>query len=81
MLEAIGAGVTPRVGGRDWKDIWIESPEFKKVKREIQDIKTVGLAHPVEDKRTITTCTFFLLFVTYFNGLHHRCNAVLVPTR
>lgn len=81
MLEAIGAGVTPRVGGRDWKDIWIESPEFKKVKREIQDIKAVGLAHPVEGKRNITTCTFFLLFITYFNGLHHRCNTVLVPTR
>jgi hypothetical protein len=81
MLEAIGAGVTPRVGGRDWKDIWTESPEFKKVKQEIQDIKAAELAHPAEDKRNITTCTFLLLFVTYFNGLHLRCNAVLVPTR
>ncbi|KAF8659504.1 hypothetical protein AX14_007561 [Amanita brunnescens Koide BX004] len=55
MLEAIGAGVTPRVGDRDWKDIWLESPELKKVKQEIQDIKAAGLAHPAEDKRTITT--------------------------
>ena len=67
MLGAIGAGVTQRLGGRDWKDIWIESAEFKKVKQEIQDIKAAGLAHPAEDKRNITTCTFLLPFVTYSN--------------
>ena len=67
MLEAIGAGVTPRVGGRDWKDIWTESPEFKKLKQEIQDIKAAGLARPAEDKRNITTCRFFLHFGTYSN--------------
>ncbi|XP_044719048.1 ABC-2 type transporter domain-containing protein [Hirsutella rhossiliensis] len=27
MLEAIGAGSNPRVGNRDWADIWDESPE------------------------------------------------------
>lgn len=27
MLEAIGAGSTPRVGDGDWADIWDESPE------------------------------------------------------
>ena len=66
MLEAIGAGVTPRVGDRDWKDIWLESPELKKVKQEIQDIKATGLAHPAEDKRTITTCTIFILIRSRF---------------
>ncbi|KAF8711512.1 hypothetical protein AX14_013219 [Amanita brunnescens Koide BX004] len=55
MLEAIGAGVTPRVGDRDWKEIWLESPEFEKVKREIQDIKVAGLARPAEDKSKITS--------------------------
>jgi len=54
MLEAIGAGVTPRVGDRDWKDIWLESPELEKVKAEIRDIKAAGLARPAEDKRNIT---------------------------
>ncbi len=62
MLEAIGAGVTPRVGDRDWKDIWIESPELEKVKEEIRDIKAAGLARPAEDKRNITTCAFLLSF-------------------
>ena len=65
MLEAIGAGVTPRVGDRDWKEIWLESPEFEKVKREIQDIKVAGLARPAEDKSKITSCTFQLSFSSY----------------
>ncbi|KAF5389998.1 hypothetical protein D9757_003903 [Collybiopsis confluens] len=44
MLEAIGAGVSPRIGNRDWKDIWLDSPECAKVRREIDDIKARGLA-------------------------------------
>ncbi|KAF8633557.1 hypothetical protein AX15_001356 [Amanita polypyramis BW_CC] len=55
MLEAIGAGVTPRVGDRDWGDIWRESPEFKRVKEEIRSIKAAGLAKPADDKKNITT--------------------------
>ncbi|KAJ3984201.1 multidrug resistance protein 2, partial [Lentinula detonsa] len=30
MLEAIGVGVSPRVGDRDWKDVWLDSPELRK---------------------------------------------------
>lgn len=55
MLEAVGAGVTPRVGDRDWKDIWLGSPEYKKVREEINGIKDAGLAKPAEDKRQIST--------------------------
>ncbi|CAK7563130.1 MAG: ATP-binding cassette transporter snq2 [Sporothrix epigloea] len=39
MLEAIGAGSSPRIGNRDWADLWAESPEFAKVKEDIVQIK------------------------------------------
>jgi len=44
MLEAIGAGITPRIGDRDWKDIWVESPEFARAKEEIEEIKREALS-------------------------------------
>ena len=56
MLEAIGAGVTPRVGDRDWKDIWLESPEFIKTKEEIATIKKAALLEEDPDQKLITTC-------------------------
>jgi ATP-binding cassette, subfamily G (WHITE), member 2, SNQ2 len=56
MLEAIGAGVSPRIGDRDWKDIWLESPEHDQVIREIAEIKASGLAHPEPEKKEATTC-------------------------
>ncbi|XXG95582.1 hypothetical protein Hte_001849 [Hypoxylon texense] len=39
MLEAIGAGSTPRVGNRDWADIWSDSPELANVKDTISQFK------------------------------------------
>ncbi|CAK7225882.1 ATP-binding cassette transporter snq2 [Sporothrix bragantina] len=39
MLEAIGAGSSPRIGNRDWADLWAESPEFVTVKEDIVRIK------------------------------------------
>ncbi|KKA28609.1 hypothetical protein TD95_005081 [Thielaviopsis punctulata] len=39
MLEAIGAGSRPRVGSRDWADIWNDSPEFAQVKETIATLK------------------------------------------
>ena len=44
MLEAIGAGSAPRIGEKDWADIWDESPEFATVKEEIKAIKNERLA-------------------------------------
>ena len=61
MLEAIGAGVTPRIGDRDWKDIWLESPEYQQALREIAEIKAEALKKPPIDRKTMSTCacTFF----------------------
>ncbi|KAI8682573.1 hypothetical protein LRP88_05463 [Fusarium phalaenopsidis] len=39
MLEAIGAGSAPRVGNRDWADIWEESPELAETKEAIIRMK------------------------------------------
>ncbi|KIX99551.1 uncharacterized protein Z520_05127 [Fonsecaea multimorphosa CBS 102226] len=39
MLDAIGAGIAPRIGEKDWGDIWRESEELATVKTEIIDMK------------------------------------------
>ena len=39
MLDAIGAGMAPRIGHRDWKDIWLDSTEFQLVKEEIRELQ------------------------------------------
>ena len=56
MLEAIGAGVTPRIGDRDWKDVWADSPEFLTVKKEIDAIKASGLARPATENENSSMC-------------------------
>jgi ATP-binding cassette, subfamily G (WHITE), member 2, SNQ2 len=56
MLEAIGAGVTPRIGDRDWKDIWLDSPEFGRAQAEIKEIKEKALARSYEAKAKSSTC-------------------------
>ncbi|KAF2685329.1 ABC transporter CDR4 [Lentithecium fluviatile CBS 122367] len=59
MLDAIGAGSTPRIGSRDWGDIWADSEEFAQVKQHITRIKEtriaeVGAAETVEQKEYAT---------------------------
>ena len=39
MLDAIGAGQAPRIGSRDWGDVWRTSTELANVKEEISRIK------------------------------------------
>lgn len=39
MLDAIGAGLAPRLGDRDWGERWVESPEFVRAKAEIVRLK------------------------------------------
>lgn len=56
MLEAIGAGLSPRVGPRDWKDVWLDSPEYRRVRAEIDEIKTQGLAVPVTENSQSRAC-------------------------
>ncbi|KAF1813941.1 hypothetical protein P152DRAFT_298802 [Eremomyces bilateralis CBS 781.70] len=59
MLDAIGAGQTPRIGDRDWADIWKDSEEFAHARSQIvemreQRMKEVGEAAPVEQKEYAT---------------------------
>ncbi|KAI9731990.1 MAG: hypothetical protein M1834_004441 [Cirrosporium novae-zelandiae] len=59
MLDAIGAGQAPRIGDRDWADIWRDSPELANTKEEIikvkaQRLQEVGEAAPVEQKEYAT---------------------------
>jgi ABC-type multidrug transport system ATPase subunit/ABC-type multidrug transport system permease subunit len=59
MLDAIGAGQAPRIGKRDWADVWRDSEEFAETKQEIVRIKEtriaeVGSAEPVEQKEYAT---------------------------
>ncbi|KAF3801823.1 ABC transporter G family member 11 [Colletotrichum gloeosporioides] len=44
MLEAIGAGSAPRVGNRDWADIWDDSAELANVKDTISQLKEQRIA-------------------------------------
>lgn len=39
MLDAIGAGMTARIGDKDWADVWNDSEEFTKVKEDIVAMK------------------------------------------
>ena len=50
MLEAIGAGSRPRVGDRDWADIWRDSPELEEVKKQITRLKDERKAAPLDLK-------------------------------
>ena len=44
MLDAIGAGQAPRIGDRDWADIFSDSPELANIKDRISQMKTERLA-------------------------------------
>ena len=55
MLDAIGAGLAPRIGDKDWGEIWQVSDELAAVKAEIVDIKKqrvkeVGEAPAINEK-------------------------------
>ncbi|KAI0789262.1 ABC-2 type transporter-domain-containing protein [Abortiporus biennis] len=55
MLDAIGAGLAPRVGPKDWKDVWLESPEYEQMRQEIDRIKRDALARPAVEKLNEST--------------------------
>jgi hypothetical protein len=83
MLEAIGAGVTPRVGNQDWKDTWLESSEFVKMKEEIASIKKTALLEEEPDQKLMFTCEQVLV-----DGCHtwailtcQRCHFLLLSAQ
>lgn len=67
MLDAIGAGLTPRIGARDWADIWRDSPEYQTMRTEIEQIKAEGLARPPPQKSSESTC--MCVFMEVFTRL------------
>lgn len=59
MLDAIGAGQAPRIGDKDWGDIWSDSLEFERVKQEVVHIREtrlreVGEAELIQQKEYAT---------------------------
>jgi ATP-binding cassette, subfamily G (WHITE), member 2, SNQ2 len=59
MLDAIGAGISPRIGDRDWGEIWRDSEELAATKKAIVDMKearvrAVGDAPKVQEKEYAT---------------------------
>ena len=82
MLDAIGAGLAPRVGDRDWADIWRDSPEYKVMRQEIENIKQQGLALPVPEKSHETTCEYELYSEKlYLAHSSSRCYILLGPAQ
>jgi ATP-binding cassette subfamily G (WHITE) protein 2 (SNQ2) len=43
MLDAIGAGLTRKLGNRDWGDVWSDSEEFVRVKAAITRLKSEAI--------------------------------------
>lgn len=55
MLDAIGAGLTPRVGDRDWAELWHESPESQETLDEIERIKTEAIKQAKGEIKTTSS--------------------------
>ncbi|CAN9112620.1 unnamed protein product [Alternaria alternata] len=63
MLDAVGAGSAPRIGDKDWADVWRDSEEFAEVKRHIVEVKeermaAVGSAEPVDQQEYATPLSY-----------------------
>lgn len=60
MLEAIGGGTNPQMGGKkDWADRWLESEEHAQNIREIQRLKEESLAKTDEGPVEVATSCLF----------------------
>ncbi|RMD41279.1 hypothetical protein DV735_g3852, partial [Chaetothyriales sp. CBS 134920] len=51
MLDAIGAGIAPRIGDKDWGQIWRESDELATIKAEIVDMKATRQREAANEAR------------------------------
>lgn len=72
MLEAIGAGSAPRIGNKDWADIWEESAELANVKDTISQLK--------ESRRGATQAVDSRLEREYASPLKHQLQIVISRT-
>lgn len=74
-------GTTPRIGDRDWKDVWLDSPECQQVRNEIAAIKRDALARPEpEGKKKLSTCKPLLVCRgVRTNSRVFRCDVVPLP--
>ena len=64
MLDAIGVGMAPRIGHRDWRDIWSDSPEFRLVKEEIRGLKRSATS---DQSKMAPTCEWLNGFLTSYS--------------
>ncbi len=74
MLDVIGAGISPRIGDRDWGEVWRESNEFaitKKVIIEMREsrVRAVGDVPKVEEKEYATPLMHQIRVVTWRTNL------------
>ena len=82
MLDAIGAGLAPRVGDRDWGELWRESAKFQESPDEIERIKTEATkrgntANKTGSSKFATPSSYQLRVVTeVFVGLRRSPNYV-----
>lgn len=72
MLEAVGAGSRPRVGSRDWADIWNDSPELANVKDTISQLK--------EDRATAVSQADPSMQREYASPFFHQLKIVMKRT-
>jgi len=77
MLYAIGAGTSPRIGHRDWKDIWLDSPEFRLVKEEIRELKISATSRKT---KMVSKCEWPNLDSTDDHSCQNRRDTVPLPT-
>ena len=68
MLDVIGAGQTPRLGDRDWADIFADSAELAEIKNHIMQLKTerrlAATTEHVDDQKFATPFWHQLKVVT-----------------
>lgn len=72
MLEAVGAGSSPRIGNRDWADIWEDSPELANVKDNISQLK--------EQRTAVSSQIDTSLQREYASPLKHQLSIVIKRT-
>ncbi|KAI6344828.1 hypothetical protein MCOR30_001087 [Pyricularia oryzae] len=77
MLEAVGAGSAPRVGDRDWADIWEESPEHANVKDTISQLKEERKAEVANDSNSALEKEYASPISHQLKVTSHRTNLAL----